>query len=221
MTEVRSRLEVVRQRLHQACAQSGRSPTDVRLVAVSKRQPDASILAALDHGQIEFGENFVQELLRKQELFPQARFHLIGHVQTNKAKKAAGAYMVHTLDSRKVVSALAKGVPEGRRLPVLFEVNIGCEPQKAGVMPSELEPLIQYAQQEKVLEPLGLMCIPPREEGRRWFSALRELAEKMRRRTSLALPELSMGMSADFEEAVLEGATIVRVGTAIFGPRRS
>lgn len=224
MGGVAERLLEVRGRMAEACRAAGRAPESVRLVAVSKRQPDALLGEAVQAGQLDFGENYVQELLRKQALAPSARFHLIGHVQTNKAKRAARAALVHTVDSERLALALARGVAEGERegpgpLPVLVEVNLASEPQKAGVEPEGVEPLLVALAGLPELDPLGLMCIPPAGEGRPWFSRLRSLAERQRDRTGLLLPELSMGMSADYEEAILEGATLVRIGTAVFGPR--
>lgn len=216
---VTENLQVVRARIAEACAASGRTKDAVRLVAVSKRQPDERLREAFEAGHRDFGENYVQEILRKMELLPEARWHMIGHVQTNKAKKLGGAAMVHTVDSAKVGRALARGVPEGARLPVLIEVNVAEEATKAGVAPAQVVPLLEALAALEPLEPLGLMCIPPVGDGRRWFAALRRLVERARASTGLPLPELSMGMSADYEDAIAEGSTLVRVGTAIFGPR--
>lgn len=215
------RLAEVKGRIAAAARDAGRDASQVRLLAVSKRQPDESLRAVFEAGQDDFGENYVQELVRKQALLPQARFHMIGHVQTNKAKGAAGAAMVHTLDSARLAKALAKAVPEGRRLEVLVEVNVGGEDQKAGVAPDGVEQLLEVIRTHPELEARGLMCIPPVDAGRAAFATLRGLAERLRASTGLALPELSMGMSADFEDAIREGSTVVRVGTAVFGPRLS
>ncbi|MBX2812465.1 MAG: YggS family pyridoxal phosphate-dependent enzyme [Myxococcales bacterium] len=216
------RLQVIQEQIRQACRTAGRLPEEVLLVAVSKRQPDKLLREAWEAGQVDFGENYVQELLRKTELLPEARFHLIGHLQTNKAKKAGCAAWVHTVDSLKLARALAKGM-EGDRPPlsVLIEVNIAAEAQKAGVSPPAVERLILEMNDVPKLAIQGLMCIPPRGQGRRWFAALRNLAEELRVSTGYALPTLSMGMSEDFVDAILEGSTMVRVGTAIFGPRDS
>lgn len=217
--EVAQRLAEIRARLEAAARRAGRAPTAVRLIAVSKRQPEERVRAAYDAGQRDFGENYVQGLLaRKALLGSEAIFHLIGHVQTNKVKGAAQAHYVHTLDSPRLVEALAKVAPPGLR--VLVEVNLAGEDQKAGVPKAEVEPLLLQLRATP-LEVVGLMCIPPEGEGPRWFSALAELAVDLRGKTGLALPELSMGMSADFEAAILAGATMVRVGTAIFGERQS
>lgn len=219
MSDLAHRLTAVREGIRSACRQAGRSSEEVRLVAVSKKQPDALLSDAFSAGQVDFGENYVQELQRKQAILPQARFHMIGHVQTNKAKGAAQAHLVHTLDSVRLARALVKAVGDGPPLGVLIEVNLAGEAQKAGVEPSLVEGLIDAVRELGSIEVRGLMCIPPSEGSRRWFAQLRTLAEALRERSGLTLPELSMGMSHDYTEAVLEGATMVRVGTAIFGPR--
>ena len=220
MNEIQDRLEGVRERIRGACLQAGRAPSSVRLVAVSKRQPDARLRDAYEAGQIEFGENYVQELNRKRAILPEARFHLIGKLQTNKAKKAVTAAMIHTIDSERLVRALERGLGEDQELEVLVEVNLASEEQKAGVAPEQVEPLLLEIESSPRLRVQGLMCIPPLDgPSRPWFGQLRRLADALRDKTGLELPELSMGMSSDFEDAVLEGATLVRVGTAVFGPR--
>ncbi len=216
---VQERLAEVRGRIDAAARTAGRDPAAVRLVAVSKRQPDAAVAEVLAAGQLDIGENYVQEMLRRQADFPEARVHLIGSLQSNKAKKAATAALVHGLDSERVARGLAAGVEPGRRLGVLVQVNLAAEPQKAGVQPEQAEALLIAVAGFPELDPRGLTCIPPEGDGRRWFAALARLAEELRARLGSPLPELSMGMSADFEDAVLEGATLVRVGTALFGPR--
>lgn len=219
MSTLQTRLDDIQARVEGAAKASGRDKDSVRLIAVSKRQPDELLHEAWRAGQRDFGENYVQELVRKQALLPEARFHLIGHLQTNKAKKAASAAWIHTVDSEKVAKALARGLPPETSLSVLIEVNIAEESQKSGVTVGEVEPLLVGLRSLSQLHLAGLMCIPPAVDGRRWFAKLRVLAERMRQNTGLALPELSMGMSSDFEDAILEGATMVRVGTAIFGVR--
>lgn len=219
MSEVPGRLREIQDRVLQATLQSGRAAGAVRLIAVSKRQPQERVAAAYAAGQRDFGENYVQGLLDRRSLLPaDAILHLIGHVQTNKVKGAAQAQYVHTLDSDRLVEALAKVAPPG--LKGLIEVNLAKEGQKAGVLAAEVEPLIERIRATP-LELVGLMCIPPEGEGAQWFGQLARLAEALRTKTGLPLPELSMGMSADFEEAILAGATMVRVGTAIFGERQS
>lgn len=220
---VSERLAAVRHRTAEACRRARRDPKEVCIVAVSKRQPDDLVLEAQAAGQLDFGENFVQEMLRRQALLPAARLHMVGHLQTNKAKKATAAALVHTVDSLRVAQALARGVAADDRppLPVLVEVNLAREPQKAGVHPERLPDLLQELGGLDSLEVRGLMCIPPVGDGRRRFAELRALRERLQPELGLDLPDLSMGMSGDYEDAVLEGATLVRVGTAIFGPRET
>ncbi|MCB9650784.1 MAG: YggS family pyridoxal phosphate-dependent enzyme [Deltaproteobacteria bacterium] len=221
MSTLAERLAAVQAQVAEACRAAGRDPAEVCLVAVSKRQPDALLLEAYAAGQRDFGENYVQEMLRKQPLLPpDARWHLIGHVQSNKAKAAATAHLLHTLDSEKLARALARAAEaEGRRLDVLVEVNLAHEDQKAGVDPEGVEALIEVAQATGWLEVQGLMCIPPEGEGPRYFPELRRLRDDLVERLKRPLPILSMGMSGDFEAAIAAGATVVRVGTAIFGAR--
>lgn len=221
---VAEQLEAVLAEIAAATAASGRAPGSVRLVAVSKQQPDERLIEAVAAGQRCFGENYVQELERHRALFPgQAlEWHVIGHLQTNKAKRAAElAAMVHSVDSPKLALALAKGA-EGRAtpLPVLVEVNLGDEATKSGVGPGEVAGLLEAILAEPRLEARGLMCIPPPDDApRRHFAQLRTLRDRLALSLGVPLPELSMGMSADFGEAIAEGATLVRVGSRLFGPR--
>ncbi len=191
------------------------------LIAVSKRQPDDRLLAAYEAGHRDFGENYVQELVRKRELLPEdARWHLIGHLQTNKAKHAVGAHLIHTVDSARVARALDRAADVvGLRQPVLIEVNLADESSKAGAAPSEVSELVKEIKACRSLALHGLMCIPPIGEGRPYFAALRELRRTLSDSDFSDPHHLSMGMSGDFEAAVEEGATIVRVGTSIFGER--
>jgi pyridoxal phosphate enzyme (YggS family) len=190
----------------------------VRLVAVSKKQPVERVEWAVHTGQRIFGENYLQALEERHARFPDLEWHLIGPLQSNKAKRAAAiASMVHALDSEKTARILSEH-SGSRRLRVLVEVNTG-EASKAGLPEAEVLPFLERIQSLPGVEVAGLMCIPPPAEGRRHFSALRELRDRLRASTGLTLPELSMGMSDDFEDAILEGATLVRVGTRIFGQR--
>ena len=219
--QVGERLGQVRDRVAQAARRAGREPEQVRVLAVSKRHGVDAIRAAYAAGQREFGENYVQELVTKHGAvgdLPDLRFRFIGHLQRNKAKEVASrGCAVDTLDSLRLAQALARRVPEGQRLEVLLQVNIDQEPQKAGVAPADVARLAAQVSELPQLELRGLMCIPAAstnpEASRPAFRRLRELA------LLLGLDELSMGMSADLEVAVEEGATMVRVGTAIFGPR--
>jgi PLP dependent protein len=220
--QVVARIARIRERIEQACRDAGRPVGAVTLIAVSKRQPDELVAAALAVGQRDFGENHVQALLvRRQRFADGARWHLIGPVQTNKAKFAVQAHCVHTVDRLRVADALAKHLDPAHRLDVLVQVNISGEASKSGVEPEQAEPLLLALQDRSQLDVRGLMCIPQPGHGRRGFAALRELRDQLRAATGMALPELSMGMSDDFAEAIGEGATMIRVGTAIFGPRSS
>lgn len=222
-------LAKVRQRLHDAAIAAGRKPEEITLVAVSKLHPIEDVRIAYGLGQLVFGENYVQEALAKQEAFPQlttsgGSWHFIGHVQTNKAKDVAGRFaLIHTVDSQKFAETLARRLPEGLSQAVLVQVNIGSEDQKSGVSIAELPKLLEAVLSLPKLKLQGLMCLPPffddGEAARPFFARLRTLREKMSADFGIPLPELSMGMSGDFVQAIEEGATIVRIGTDIFGPR--
>lgn len=229
---LRGRYARVLERLDAACAAAGRGRDDVVLIAVSKLHPAADVAAVARAGQLDFGENYVQEALQKREELAgepacrNVRWHMIGHVQSRKAAQVAGAFaLIHTLDSRKLADGLERrlAVLEARQ-PVLMEVNVAAEPQKSGIMAEDLPALADYIVEScPHLELRGLMCLPPvfdaGEAARPHFARLRVLCEELRARLGLPLPELSMGMSGDFEAAVAEGATLVRIGTDIFGPR--
>ena len=221
-------LENVRERVRAAAIAAGRDPGSVTLVAVSKKQPEAAIREAYACGQRDFGENYVQELLQKAEQLQDLtdlRWHLIGHLQRNKAKRVAELVsLLHTVDTielaQELNARLASASPD-RRLPVLVEVNIAGEPQKHGAAAADLPELLSGIEAFPKLQLRGLMCVPPASEdpaaARPHFDHLREL---QRRHGGLArLPELSMGMTHDLEHAVAAGATLVRLGTAIFGAR--
>lgn len=215
------RLASVKASVRAACERAGRARSEVELVAVSKRQPDELLHEAYAAGVRDFGENYAQELSRKQEILPDARFHMIGHLQRNKAKLVAGCARVHAVDSEKLGLALGKAREASDPLSVLVEVNLAGEASKAGVAPSEVCALLEALARIERIRPDGLMCIPPPEQGRRWFAALRELRDASEVSTGLKLPQLSMGMSADYEDAILEGATSIRVGTRLFGHRQT
>lgn len=211
----------------EAARRSGRSAEAVRLVAVSKTFPAEMIRAAAHCGQLCFGENRVQEAAEKMPMLEDLNleWHLIGHLQSNKAKTAVNLFhVIQTVDTSKLARRLDRfAEAAGKRVPCLVEVNVAEEPQKAGVRPGEVEPLIRDILTLPNLRVLGLMAIPPllgcSEAVRPHFRRLRELRDGIEQRLEVALPELSMGMSADFETAIEEGATLVRVGTAIFGDR--
>ncbi len=220
--EVPVRLAEVKARITQAARAAGRGADEVRLVAVSKRQPDAKVQAAFDAGQRDFGENYAQALEARAAAFPpEARWHMIGPLQRNKAKKVAvAAAMVHSVDSEALARALARAA-EARPapLPVLLQVNAAGEASKAGLDEGEVEAVAVAILGLPSLRLDGLMCIPPPGEGPVWFERLARLRERLAGRLGVPLPELSMGMSADFEAAVAAGATLVRVGTDVFGER--
>ena len=211
-------------RIAEACARAGRDPAAVTLVAVSKTHPAEAVLAALAAGQAAFGENRVQEAMAKFPALrtslppghPGLRLHLIGALQTNKAREAVRvADVIESLDRPKLAAALADAIKkEGRTPALLVQVNTGDEPQKAGVPRAEAEAFLRACREEHGLTISGLMCIPPVEgDPRPHFAYLAGLAAKH------GLTTLSMGMSGDYEAAIAEGATHVRVGTAIFGSR--
>ena len=214
--EVASGLAAVRGRIAAACARAGRDPASVTLIAVSKTKPLPMLREAFAAGQKIFGENYAQELKEKADALPGAEWHFIGALQTNKAKTVVGrAALIHTCDRLALAQELSKRAKNaGLTQRVLLEVNVGREPQKAGVFPEDASKLLEQARALPSLSCEGLMCIPPAEgDPRPHFRSLRELAKK------LGLPQLSMGMTADYEVAIEEGATMVRVGTAIFGAR--
>ncbi len=229
-------LTSVQDRIAGACSQAGRPAAEVRLVAVTKRIDLAAVVAACRAGQWDLGENRIQDALPRQvqlaSLLADAglppgnvRWHFIGHLQRNKAGKAVGSFcLLHAVDSWRLAEKIeARAAREGHRQPVLIEVNVAGEAQKHGVTPDETVPLAARLCKLSHLALQGLMTMgrygASEAELRRTFVVLRRLREDAGRETGLPLPELSMGMSGDFEAAVLEGATIVRVGTAIFGPR--
>jgi PLP dependent protein len=219
---IAANIAAVTARIAAACARVGRAPESVQLLAASKFQSAEAIRAAYRAGQREFGENYVQELAQKAaELsdLPDVRWHLIGRLQTNKVKDVVRlGCVVQTLDSLRQCAALEQRArAAGQRLSVFLQVNISDEAQKAGAAPGELAQLAAAARATAVLDVRGLMAIPapsddPAEQ-RDAFRRVRELA------TQLGLSELSMGMSDDLELAIEQGATLVRVGTALFGPR--
>jgi pyridoxal phosphate enzyme (YggS family) len=220
------RLEEVRARVEGAARAAGRDPSRVRLVAVSKTKSPEAIREAHAAGQRAFGENYAQELAAKAEALADLtdiEWHFIGHLQTNKAKVAAKhAHVVHTVDSAGLARELGKRVSKEGRGPmrVLIEVSVAGEAQKAGVSPSEIEEVMRAVQAEGALALKGLMTVPPAgdlEAARKAFSTLVTLRNL--HGGEGVLPELSMGMSGDLEVAIACGATMVRVGTAIFGER--
>ncbi|HMM35610.1 MAG TPA: YggS family pyridoxal phosphate-dependent enzyme [Thermoanaerobaculia bacterium] len=214
--EIAANLAGVRSRIEAAARRAGRDPSSVTLLAVTKTKPLEDLLAAWEAGVRDFGENRVQEAEAKFPHLPSdAGRHLIGPIQSNKANKAARlADVLHAVDSADLARRLARAAAnERKRLAVFVEVNTGGEETKAGVSPAEVPALVAEVLALPALDLRGLMSIPPPGDTRPHFVALRRLAE------SLGLAELSMGMSDDFESAIEEGSTIVRVGTALFGSR--
>lgn len=230
MSRIRANLEEVHNRIDRAARRAGRDPERVRLVAVSKKVPVEMLREARVCGQRLFGENYLQEAEAKiVELGPGYEWHFIGHLQSNKTAQAAGLFdLVETVDRLKVATALDRALSgSGRVLPVLLQVNIGREPQKSGVLPEEAEGLLRQLRELPHLQVRGLMVMPPfledAEAVRPFFRSTRELAVKLADLGLLPPPgevEMSMGMSGDYEVAVEEGATLVRVGTALFGLRK-
>ncbi|MBU6234591.1 MAG: YggS family pyridoxal phosphate-dependent enzyme [Alphaproteobacteria bacterium] len=220
MDDIRHNFGGIEARIKKAAQEAGRAAGDVTLVAVSKVQPQASIQAALDYGHRVFGENRVQEAQEHWQTlkppYPDLKLHLIGGLQTNKARDAVALFdVIETVDRPKLADALAEAMAkQGRRLPCLMQVNTGEEPQKGGVNPQELEALYKHTQEKAGLLITGLMCIPPVGASPIFHFGL--LATWAKR---LGLSTLSMGMSEDFEEAIRMGATHVRVGSALFGKR--
>ncbi len=210
----------IKERVWRAAQANGREPASVKLVAVTKTFPEREILPVLRQGHRYFGENRVQEAMHKwpalREQFPAIELHLIGPLQSNKAREAVALFdCIETLDRPKLAAALAAEIErQGRSPKLLIQINTGLEPQKAGIAPADAQKFLQQCQREFGLTVSGLMCIPPLEDDPLpHFEALAALRDR------LGLTELSMGMSADFEIAIGAGATMVRVGTAIFGHR--
>ena len=228
--ELAARLDAVKARMAKACDRAGRDPDSVRLVAVSKFHPASDILALAEAGQRDFAESYVQEALAKQDQLvgQDILWHFVGGLQTKKARAVAGRFvLVHSLDTEKLAVELARrSADQGLLQSVLIEVNLG-EEQKAGVDEAELADLagqVLALREDGVgLDLQGLMCLPPMfdapEEARPYFAHLRKLRDELSASLGAPLPQLSMGMTGDFEAAIEEGATIIRVGTSIFGPR--
>ncbi len=224
---IRERVHAVQARIRAAAAASGRDPAQIRLVAVSKTWPPEAVALAHEAGLVEFGENYVQEARDKIAALGRLRlaWHFIGHLQTNKARIAVRLFdLIHTLDSTRLAREIdrhAARVPKVQE--VLIQVNLAGEQTKSGASAEAVPALIEEARRMEHLRILGLMTIPPFFDdplrARPHFARLRALRDELREKTGLALPELSMGMTGDFEAAIAEGATLLRIGTAIFGAR--
>lgn len=230
MTPIRDNVMRVRDAIAAAAVRSGRDPGAVTLVAVSKKHPAESVMAALEAGITHLGENRVQEAEAKiPAVAGEAVWHLVGHLQSNKAGRAAGLFhWIDSVDSKKVADRLSAAAFElGRTLRVLIQVNVSGESAKSGAAPEDARELAVYAAGLESLDVRGLMTIGSlgvdEAAARVEFARMRELFQALRADPALAshMRELSMGMSGDFEAAIEEGATMVRVGTAIFGERRT
>ena len=226
---ISDRLAEVRERIAAAARSAGRDPSSVRLIAVSKTFPLDLIREAYAAGQRDFGENRVQEALDKIDASPDLRiaWHLLGHLQANKAKRAAGTFhTIHSIDSGELLRKVDAAAADAGAAPeLLIQVDLAGEETKHGVPPAEVPPLLDAGSQLRAARVVGMMILPPfpdnPEDSRPWFRQLRDLREEWLAAgvPAAMLRELSMGMSGDFEVAVQEGATMVRVGTAIFGRR--
>ncbi|MCU0250727.1 MAG: YggS family pyridoxal phosphate-dependent enzyme [Vicinamibacterales bacterium] len=227
--EIAASLSAVRQRLARALERAGRLPSSARLVAISKTRPAEDVRAAFDAGQADFGENRVQEALEKISAtsdIPIA-WHLVGHLQTNKARRAAGAFAwIHSIESADLLKRVDAAAEEaGRRPELLVQVDLAGEPTKHGAPAETWLSLFEAASGCRAARVSGLMLLPPftpdPEGARPYFRRLRALRDELAAKgvPAAMLRELSMGMSHDFEVAVEEGATLIRVGTAIFGER--
>jgi pyridoxal phosphate enzyme (YggS family) len=226
---LRARLDDVRERIARAAGRAGRDPAGIRLVAVSKTFPADYVRAAAEAGQLHFGENKVQEALEKMRATSDLAlaWHLVGHLQSNKARKAAAHFdAIHSVDDSALVAKLEEAAAAaGRRLELLVQVDLAGEPTKRGVPPERLAAVLAAARRSSAIRLTGLMLLPPAvgdpEASRPHFAALRRLRDDLvaHGQDASTLAQLSMGMSHDYEVAIEEGATLVRVGTAVFGPR--
>ncbi|MFW5489292.1 MAG: YggS family pyridoxal phosphate-dependent enzyme [Desulfovibrio sp.] len=229
------RLQQVQKELAAAAERAHRNPADVTLVAISKKHPARAVQTLAAHGHLDFGENYVQEVLDKQDTLadPAIRWHFVGGLQSNKAKFVAGRFhLVHSVDSEKLARMLQKSMTKKREAAevapdavqdVLLQVNLDCEAQKSGTSADQAEAVARAIGEMDALRLRGLMLMPrfdeDPEQTRPSFAALRRLRDELQDKLGVELPHLSMGMSNDFVQAVEEGATLVRVGTRIFGPR--
>ncbi len=229
--DIGARLYSIQERMAAACARASRDPADIRLIAVSKRQPVEAIEAAIRAGQRDFGESTVQEALEKIDALvdPAVEWHFVGHLQSKKARFLPGRFQwLHSLDSLKLATRLADAVGRhgGQALNTLIQVNVARDPAKHGVTEEDLPRLLEslFEAQPAGIRLRGLMTIGRRDAGkaetRGVFARLRELRDRCAREFALTeFTELSMGMSGDFEAAILEGATMIRIGTGVFGVR--
>ena len=228
MSSILDNLERVREQIAQAAAKAGRDLKDVELVAISKTHPAQKVRETVEAGQTLFGESRVQEARAKiPELSSNIRWHFVGHLQKNKVRQALPLFeMIHSVDSLALARDINRIAEEEGLYPrVLLEVNVGGEGSKFGFAPDDLREQMQELLALARLSIEGLMCIPPlgveSEDSRKFFVQVRELRDSLEKEFSMKLPQLSMGMTQDFLIGIEEGATLVRVGTAIFGERRA
>ena len=231
MKMIADNLQFIRQNITAIAERCGRNPDKIRLVAVTKTLPVTDIKAAIASGQFLFGENYIQEAEEKyNNLDDRVQLHFIGHLQSNKVHIAVRIFRaIETVDSIKLAKILNKHMIQSRRImDILIQVNIGRDEKKSGIAPEDAENLLKEISALPNIRPLGLMTIPPfseeAEKSRPYFRALRQLAENLQSKKLFydnTFVELSMGMSHDYHVAIEEGATIIRVGTAIFGDRQN
>ena len=226
MSDISSRLADIRNRIEIACQGCGRNPAEVHLLAVSKTKPISLVEKAHRAGQQDFGENYLQDALPKAQALASATWHFIGAIQSNKTRDIANHFdWVHSVSSEKVARRLSEQRdPQLGPLKVLIQVNTSGEEQKGGVSPDKALTITRFIAEQQNLEPMGLMTIPAAsdnaEEQREPFRLLRETRDQIRNATGIeGFVHLSMGMTGDFEVAITEGATWIRIGTAIFGSR--
>lgn len=224
---IRKNIQGVTDRIEKTCSRCGRSPDDIALIAVTKTVDMERIYAAVEAGLHVFGENYIQEAKKKiSEMQEPVEWHFIGHLQRNKAKYAVRLFdLIHTVDSLRLAAELQKRAEAiNKKQPVLVEVNVSGETSKAGIAPGDLQELLKFISRTSHLQVKGLMTMPPYflepEKARPYFIKLREIRDHMKGKfPALELEHLSMGMSGDFEVAIEEGSTMIRVGTALFGKR--
>ncbi|RUM44565.1 MAG: YggS family pyridoxal phosphate-dependent enzyme [Desulfurobacterium sp.] len=226
--EIARNVEEIKKKVVEACGRAGRDPQEVKVLAASKTRTPSEIREAFKAGVELFGENRVQEARDKIPALKElpVEWHLIGHLQTNKVKYAVKLFdVIETVDRKKLVDELEKRLSQlGKVMRVFIEVKLSPEETKHGCSPEEVESLARYVLAKEHLKLEGLMTVPPYlenpEDVRPYFRKLREIRDSLQDKLGIPLPHLSMGMSHDFEVAIEEGATIVRIGTAIFGERR-
>jgi len=226
---LKTRLNSIKKRITDAAVSCGRDPADIRLIAVSKKIPEKKIIEAIEAGADILGENFIQEAREKTDHLSSCNvsWHFIGHLQSNKAKYAVRMFdFIHTVDSMKLALEINKRAEKINKIQnILIQVNISGELSKSGVEPEKIMNLLKEISRLKNLSVKGLMAMPPYfsnpEKARPFFASLRKLREAIKKEDipDIFMEELSMGMTGDFEAAIEEGATLVRIGTAIFGKR--